>query len=65
MNVWALHACNAIWVVNFLDDSIGICKIRIRFSLLYFFGCTQVTKDKLLDAIQGHVLGEAVLIAIF
>lgn len=31
----------------------------------YFFGCTQVTKDKLLDAIQGHVLGEAVLIAIF
>ncbi|PON94319.1 YbhB/YbcL [Trema orientale] len=25
----------------------------------------KVTKDKLLDAIQGHVLGEAVLVAIF
>ena len=35
---------------------------------IYLFilgGFMQVTKEKLLDAIQGHVLGDAVLIAIF
>jgi hypothetical protein len=27
--------------------------------------CLQVTKDKLMDAIEGHVLGEAELMAVF
>lgn len=35
------------------------------FGFVEFLGLLQVTKEKVLEAIQGHVLGEAVLIAIF
>lgn len=37
----------------------------ILFRRNFYYGLVQVTSDKVLEAIEGHVLGEAVLIAHF
>lgn len=61
--------CMCIFVVVKVYDMCFWLKIIVSFLSIFssveFLGLLQVTKERVLEAIQGHVLGEAVLMAIF